>query len=251
MTIATQKRRELAWIRETQSYGEIPPGNLTDSEAPDALLISETTTIGIEVTEYVRGRGAMGGSKLRAIENDAWKFARDAQTLFGCGSDLPLFVTFGWNGHLLPRGKPERDAIVSEMVDTIRKHVPQEEMSALPIPEWQLWSGPLHRYVHSIFVMKQWAGSYPHWAPCESGAVGCTPTEIQSCIDEKQLKLWNYRANCDQVYLLIVAEGSHVSTHPGDTTEVREHFYRSGFDRVLFLDRVQRHVAPLNFEVTP
>jgi hypothetical protein len=82
----------------------------------------------------------------------------------------------------------------------------------------------------------------------EGGAVGSSREEFQSCISEKEQKLPTYRMRCDEIYLLIVASGLHISSDPGDADALKASSYQGSFDGVLLLDRIRGTVSRLTCE---
>jgi hypothetical protein len=119
-----QKAKELAWIREVQASGALPPGAIVEEEPPDALIQSADGTVGVEIVEYVRGQSGEGGSKNRAYESTAEHFARIAKEAYDAKYNTPLWVTFMWGRRLLPRLPKDRQALVAEFAELVAQHIP-------------------------------------------------------------------------------------------------------------------------------
>jgi hypothetical protein len=150
-----QKARELAWVKEAQSLDALPQGEVVSGESPDALIVSDGVTIGVEVTEYVRGRSPRaGGSAIRAVEEAADKFVRSAQETFQATSHVPLYVTVAWHGGLPPRERPLRTALAAELASLVERHAPDQILRDVRVPDEALWRTPLLRYIHSPWVMR-------------------------------------------------------------------------------------------------
>jgi hypothetical protein len=83
------------------------------------------------------------------------------------------------------------------------------------------------------------------WSSIDAGFISVPATELQQLIEVKNEKVANYLQRCDEVWLLIVADGGYISSTadlPEDTEQVQ---IRSAYRKVLFYDRPNQRVATL------
>ena len=69
--------------------------------------------------------------------------------------------------------------------------------------------------------------------------------ELQGLIASKDAKVQEYLRHCETAWLIIVADGQYISSNAELPPEVRQHAYKSQFERVLFYDRFSQRVVPL------
>jgi hypothetical protein len=87
-------------------------------------------------------------------------------------------------------------------------------------------------------------GSKGVWTAIEGGFIGGAIADVQAVVDRKEPKTDSYLLRCDEVWLLIVADGVHISStldleiQPGS-------IMRSQFARVLFYDGDSNTVSRL------
>jgi hypothetical protein len=211
-----QKAQELAWIKEVQRAGALPPGDISEDESPDALVRTPEGIVGIEVTEYIRGQSDPSDSRMRAGETAADRFGWMARQAYEAEYSVPLWVSYMWSGKLLPRTPKERSALASEFAELVAQHIPGLGEPGIRIPDEAFDDTELERYLGAARVRRVSAADAALWSPVQGGFVGSGPEEVQYLINEKEAKLPSYRAKADQVILLIVADGRYISSDPGD-----------------------------------
>jgi hypothetical protein len=69
--------------------------------------------------------------------------------------------------------------------------------------------------------------------------------ELQAVISEKDLKLCGYAKNCDQQWLLIVAENSSPSTFFDPSEQTVNHVYKSSFEKVFLFKLFSEKLSEL------
>lgn len=72
--------------------------------------------------------------------------------------------------------------------------------------------------------------------------------ELQKCIDEKNDKYEKYRKNCEECWLLIVADRSNPAQcfDIDFCGEVKTHSYYSKFDQTFYMEVMHEHLVKLN-----
>jgi hypothetical protein len=82
------------------------------------------------------------------------------------------------------------------------------------------------------------------WAAIEAGFIGGGISDIQAIVELKEPKIASYLSRCDEVWLLIVADGAHISSTLDLDIEL-DSTLRTQFTRVLFYDHVSKTVSRL------
>jgi hypothetical protein len=103
----------------------------------------------------------------------------------------------------------------------------------------------LQLFVSSISVTRVKNKQRALWSSVDAGFVSVPASELQELIASKNVRVSNYLQRCDEVWLLIVADGGYVSSTadlPGDIEQVQS---RSAFRKVLFYDRPNQRIATL------
>ncbi|HEV2034305.1 MAG TPA: hypothetical protein VGU71_08915 [Candidatus Dormibacteraeota bacterium] len=96
----------------------------------------------------------------------------------------------------------------------------------------------LASYVHSLHIVRtrkddQWASGFSNYPDVQ-------PRELQDEIDKKALKVHGYKRPKNGIWLLIYAESSNAGQALDITDEARSALYTGPFDRVFFLDCMDR-----------
>ncbi len=226
-----------------------PEGEIEKLKQPDfRITLNNGTRIGIEVTEYFRGQGKMGGSALRRDEKIRQKIADTAKMLYESKFNVPLWVTFNPCHNLKMKGKCEED-VATALVEVIIDNIPDTSSGETRIYLSET-ENPIFQNIFSSLWIKRLRGSKSSvWGIVEAGFTSINVKEIQGIIDGKLPKIPKYRCKCDLVWLLIVAEGRHLSSSI-DTdwiSKLNNHQFDSEFDCVLFYDDVAKAVEVLSF----
>ena len=126
---ADKKSKEEALMTRVKSlYEEFPIGVLSSVEEPDFLVVGEGRTVGLELTEYIRGQCGDHGSPLRTQEAIRDRIMSRAEYLFTEKSDAVLSVYAHW--HPSPE-KPLKQSDVERLATEIARLV-FERVSANP-----------------------------------------------------------------------------------------------------------------------
>lgn len=247
-TPMTQKERERDFLsRFGLLYSDFPPGEIIECEAPDFLIPTDTETIGIEVVEYIRGQKpdkGNGGSELRKDENIRNKVARLARAKFEARDSAPLLVQFYWYPHRHFK-QADVERLASFAAALIFNSGLQEALRSTWIRQDQLADTPLEQFVASIFVMRVRTQQQSQWSNAEFGFPEISIDELQNLVLSKEKKIASYLGKCDSVWLLIVADGQHISSIAELSNAVRQYPFQSHFQRVFFFNLVDQSVITL------
>jgi hypothetical protein len=226
-------------------YPDFPSGAITETERPDFLVQGESHVTGIELVRYVRGQGkGYGGSAFRRNETLRQQIADEARREFESSHSDPLMVHFLWRSgpHLRKADVPD---IAASAATIVGQHVPQTLFGRIRIAGNELLDKVLEEFVSTISVMRVRNKQQALWSSIDAGFVSVPANELQELLASKNAKVPKYLQRCDEAWLLIVAEGGHISSTAELPEDVRHYHFRSRFHRVLFLDRTNRQVTTL------
>ncbi|MGZ5095045.1 MAG: hypothetical protein ACXWCY_25240 [Burkholderiales bacterium] len=118
---------------------------------------------------------------------------------------------------------------------------------AYPEPGWK----DLPKQIAAAFVSRPAWLTRSFWDFSRLGAVphvrDIVP-RVQQILDEKQRKIPGYRSYCDEVWLLIVADGSTMQSYVvvDENDDLSIHDLVSSFDRAYFLSVTHQRVVELS-----
>ena len=239
-----QKERERLFLAEIKKLKpNLISGNFMDSESPDFIIPQNDKKLGIEIIEYVRGQNS-GESALRRAEIVRQRIIDKANDKFYKTKDDPLWVLFSWYPRKHPR-KTDVAKLALVAVSTIMKHIPNELFESIEIENKELAQTPLKEFVRKIRVTKVRNEKQALWSSIESGWISVQSDEIQEIISSKSIKVEKYKEKCDEIWLIIVADGQHISSNVGLEHIKPNNQYSSEFDKIIFYDRFTQNIINL------
>ncbi len=240
--MSTKKDRERDQLNDLRSiYPALPSGEMIDHEAPDFLIPTDSGTIGIELVDYVRGQGDNAGSAERRHEEICERIIRMAKTEFEAKHHLPLQVHFFW----YPNRHPSR-ALVHTLARSaavlVARCIPEAMNALVTAGADELTGTPLARFLHRLYVVRLKAGEGSLWTRTGCCWPEVAVEELQELISYKDVRVAQYRKQCDSVWLVIVADpmaadGFRLSSLATLLASIRQHRFQSCFDRVVFFNR--------------
>ncbi|MGE0886838.1 MAG: hypothetical protein AB7P14_25235 [Blastocatellales bacterium] len=243
-----QKAREKFFLERAKSiYPDFPVGELLPSESPDFLVKAGWGTLGIEIIDFVRGQNA-GGSKLREGEKTCDRIVNRAKMKFEEQKYIPLQVRFNWTTPPLPNRKLE-SKLIAEIVNVVNTFAPQEIYQPAVLME-ELDKFYIGNFINRISILRKKPGLKSMWANTEAGIIGVSIDELQDIISGKESKLDTYLQKCSSMWLLIVADGEHISSSSDLGEEVQSHVFRGKFNKVLFYDSFRNSITELSIEAS-
>jgi len=214
-----------------------------DPPEPDFHITSHKAPIGLELTRFF----PLGENRKRQ-ESEQDHIVALAREIYA-GRGLPVLnVRVNWDYSYLPT-KRDRGSIPESLAAIVSDNAPSiggqikidlcdEPMPVLPPGvnsvdidrmfdyEFHLWQSPRYEFVPDIHS-----------------------DEIQSVIDLKSKKFSKYNGPCDEIWLLIVAEGFAPSSFGRPTDELKAHKYQGRFQRAFFATLLPPQVIDLNVKV--
>jgi hypothetical protein len=242
---AAKKEREKYYLEKVISlYSEFPSGVLETSEEPDFLLTTSDGVIGIELVGYIRGQSS-DGSELRRYESVHDSVVRMAKEEFERKHQIPLWVSFIWSRHQ-HLSKPAARILAMDIATLIEQNTPQQVYGGARIePDW-LEESSVGDFIAHISIRRLKPTNKSLWANTEAGFIGIEPEDLENLISLKEGKIGSYLQNCDSAWLVIVADGRHISSNVELHKTIHQHTFKCSFARVLFYDSVSQSIASLN-----
>jgi len=241
-----KKLRERLLLDEAITlYPDFPTGTIDNRERPDFLIVNSSGVTGIELVDYVRGQ-TEGDSVYRRNEMLRLKITNTAKSKFESSHTDHLMIHFHW----YPRRYlhlSEVNRVAADIAAIITRHIPTDLFNEITLNCCHLGERILSRYCHQISIMRVRDQTQVSWSSLNAGFVSVQPDEIQYLVTSKHTKISDYLANCDTIWLLIVADNYHLSSYV-DLHNIINHPFKSQFNRVLFYDRINKKVKQLHTE---
>ncbi|GLQ29953.1 hypothetical protein [Litoribrevibacter albus] len=209
----------------------------TKSESPDFLFPLDGKLVGLEHSELFLERD-YPLQATESIEDDILKFAQvyaNSKQYFNTRTKV-IF------GNVKGLREKQRELLAKKIADTVQSKwlsSHREEYKQLrfnmPIEE-----------VKSIYTTFIPPNIGCHFVAARAGWVKPTATEeAYKAIESKSKKLKKYRKNCDEVWLLLVADGTNPSSLLGKTDGIELVKSLHGFDKVYFMFYITKYVQEI------
>lgn len=224
------ERRYLA--RFCSACSEVPGGEPIADENPDFLIPSQTGYLGLEITEYY-APPRPGSRPLQEQESLRWQIAGRAKQLFQNAGGPALYVGVHFRTYdALDRRDIDHHA--STLANLVASSLLREgETCRLPDDPFHFLPSPFHAINIGCFdVLTDGFWSVPDAAFIPH----LQSSEIQVILDSKARRVETYRQRTPAVWLLIVAQGTRISSMAFVPDSVRAHAYKFAFDRAFYLD---------------
>jgi hypothetical protein len=230
-------RERRLFDRFSSVYRSLPAGIVRQSERPDFLIVGPERAVGIELRglSHPFGRGeddplAIVGRK-RQLADLA---EREYQNLNGPACYVWLSFRPGQN----LRGNLRREAGKLAVLVCTEMLVQQKSSFSLSLNH-----GPVRR----LQIAKAADPSTRQWRIVDAGWIPeLSPLNVSVAIAQKELRLLEYRAKCDEIWLLLHTDGFEVATSFSVGESVSEATFATGFDRVLIFQVFEGAYLELN-----
>jgi len=241
-----KKARERQFLDKFLSnYPEFPEGEIIDFESPDFWVKQNTKILGVEIVNFIRGQN-QGESVDRRNEILWQKIADEARKKFAVKFDIPLTVHFFWHSRYNLR-QSEISQLADSAVSLIGKYIPEKLFGSVRIDYNEINTTLLKKVCRSISVLKVRDVAQSSWSSMITGWTEVQTDEIQYLLDLKKDKVEAYLQNCDMVWLIIVADGEHISSTI-DISVVKEQVYKTSFEKVFVYDYRRNGIFQLELQ---
>lgn len=237
MSQSAKRNRELAHLLTfKRSIPDFPEGDLPLNEInprPDFRVITPAGVVGIEHTALYHRSGARK-LPLRAWETYVERIAVRARDVYESRGHPPVCVGFRVASHTHLNKEAVR-TLARQLASVVEKNIPADSLPARVEQTWEPGS-QLPRTFSSVLVSRS-TTSKSFWWPAMSGFQPEVPPEyVANRIADKNRKYRDYRANCDEVWLLVVVDGSRPSSFFEVSGSALTRAYESLFERTYLLD---------------
>jgi hypothetical protein len=245
--MSDKKVRELKFLNEVrQIYPAFPVGEITVFESPDFLIRKDTEIIGVEIVDYIRGENKEKSTERR--NEVLWKkIANAAKESFESKHNIPLVIHFHWNQHHFLR-KSEVLHLAKDVVLLVENHIPTQLFEDIRVGADELDGTLLENVIHFITITRVRNDKQSLWGFISSGWIEVQSMEIQHLIDAKSDKVQEYLRLCDDIWLIIVADGQFISSNIDLPEATTSNVYRSMFEQVLLYDRINKCIFQLRLQ---
>ena len=238
-------------IRFLESLTGSPPGERCFGDSPDLVIVTPTHRIGIEHTQLVQPTDEWGRGFPKAAESLQTRCIETAQELYeDCCADQDLYVHVHFSSH--PLRKADVPRLARRIAEIVMQFAPGEPNTETVIEAWRHnrnAPGEIPPHVEEIWIKKP-NGQDRLWGVPRGGVVASLDSvRIQAELDSKNGRVAKYRSGCDEIWLLLVADGFSPATDLRLPAEVAAERFSSDFDRVFYFHNFNRRVDEL--KVTP
>lgn len=222
------------------------PGDATQGESPDIVLVRDGATIGVELTRYSNPARSgepvpeeQTGLRKTVLHRAKRKFESRSET------QLRVGVVFSPSAKLHPsRVQTLSDAIASWLLFRLAGQPEWTRAQADAGDEDGDWLPP---ELSAVFALVTPSLSNTHWYPAQAGWVShASGEDVARIVAAKERKLASYREKCERAVLLIVFDGTpHSARAVHAPTEPLEFAISTKFDAVYCLDELERRLVSI------
>ena len=191
-------------------YSGFPNIEPIDCEAPDFLFRKEKTVIGVEVTNFIRGL-ASASITMRTAESLRERVAERAQRRFESRNQVALRVALHWNEQFR-FSKKQVDPLSAELASLVESVTPSGVYEGAVCDANISGDLPIFCAVSRISIRRLRDESKGLWTAIEAGFVEVDIANLHGIVARKESKVDSYAEQCDEVWLLIVADSQHISS---------------------------------------
>jgi hypothetical protein len=241
-----QKKKELSWLLIFQEQCLDCPRSIPDQpEGPAPDLIFSKSGLGIEVTEYLLGQGK-DGSHSRRLERVRQRVVRKAQSEYERNFPLCLQVEVIWATMDCPTKREEKP--ISQALAGLVASQTSGSGKLCRISWEQFDELVLQKYVAEVSIYLMGEIGQSGWSSAAAFWLWEAKKRVQVALDEKEPKISAYRKFCRELWLLIVADKSWLSSKFFPNHDFANAIFHSSFDRAFLLDASSASVYEVKIE---
>ncbi len=236
-------------VNHLLAYGEIQATVVHEGETPDFVLDLAGRRIGVEVTQYVRGRSDAGSPKRRQ-HAFIQRVLDQARSILQQQTQDPISVTVDPLGG---RTVSDVSLVASQLAESVSDCLDGAFITIRPSPFGRnvLQTPPFYEcavpalmapIADRITVVRLPKGSYTRWHIRQSGDTRAFVAELQDLIAAKEGDIARYGPSLDEVWLAIDAFGGDILQAITPTGELVKHCYLTQFSRVFLIDTTETTV---------
>lgn len=223
-------------LREYIGYDKFE--NIEKSESPDFLFDYNGRRIGVEHTELFLDKEYPLQAK-ESVEDDIAKLAEEYSNQKGYFPSRTKILF----GDIKGLNKSQRKEVAQNLSD----YVQFERLASSKEAFHQMELHPRARQVNTIYSTLMPKDLENHYFAVRAGWVKINATkEAADALVRKSKKISAYRKKCNEVWLLVVADGRNPSSLLGKNEGVDPLATLHGFDRAFFMFHIDQYVQELH-----
>ena len=148
------KKLERQYLQEIKEiYYEFPIGVVTDSDPLDFIILSESNTIGLEITRFIRKQSDFEPNQreVAAIQRTILKSAE--RIYINKNNKINLFVTTSWRFNKRLK-KNEIDRLAHELANLVLNNIPDKLLTSVHLDYLDLYNSKLKDYCRSLMITR-------------------------------------------------------------------------------------------------
>ena len=209
--LRTKKDREWYYLRRAMSVCDLFPSvEPTASESPDFLFELNGSILGIEMVDLIQPFCGSPNFQ-RAAETLREKTMEDAKAVFETRHGFPMWVAGFWDDRFILTQR-KTATLAERIAAAVAKHLPEETYGGFTLQ----WDELRHFQLEDALLQLHGSRLKPTtkslWCCTEAGPLGVPVDAVQRLVDDKANKLNVYMKKCHEVWLLLVADSTHISS---------------------------------------
>jgi hypothetical protein len=239
-----KKEREKRYVEVVRDILKgFPNGQLIadeHQERPDVLVLGTRGRTGVEVTRILH-------QSLKRTESEREAVVSEACRLYE-RKGLPHLHISVHLGAETAFNRRNRNTFATALADIVAANVPGPNDWAEVVNNWE--NPQVFPYeIHSVQILRNRVLSRNYWTIPTWGWIMENFTEkLQEVITSKESRIRGYDSECNELWLLVVAENSTAAAGFDPSESTLAHPYVSSFNRVFFLDLFKREIFELKLE---
>lgn len=233
--------------RFLQSLADPPQGELCFGDSPDLVIVTPAHRLGIEHTQLMQGKGERGSGTLKAAEMLQTRCVVTARELYEeRGADPDLYVYVYFTAHHMRKADVPR--LAERLAELVAQFAPAEPDSETTVEAWRHnrgAPGEIPPQIEEIWIKKPGRPDHLWGVPRGSAVPFLSSAQIQAELDVKNGRVAKYRERCDEIWLLLTADGFSPATHLRLPDDVAAECFLSDFDRVFYFHNFDLQVREL------
>lgn len=235
--------------RFIERFAEFPDGEQEwDREKADLIVLTVSGKLGLEHTTLYTDDSRKGSPK-KEQESLQWSVVESALTEYA-KSERPAVSAEVWFDVAVPLTGKTSSGVATALAHAAQNIVSMRgprDIEDMTRREYERrFADPLPREILRIQLRRVQRTEFVVWYAHQPWAVSeLTVPNIQATIQDKELRLSEYRKNCAEVWLLIASEGLFPSSNFAFSEELRSHAFQTRFDRLFYFESFSGDILEL------
>jgi hypothetical protein len=231
----TQTEELIAALRLITALPELAAARLGHSDKPDIHLHLNDRIYGLELTRIARG----GQEEIRRAE---WQkdVEREARLMMRARGTLPVWVSLYWRPEPPQNNVKVAAQLLVDFVEQRLDSVANVDDRFMVHLAGRDFTDSVALYLSSLTMAHARNGKDDSWVSGFGNNPDVQPDELQNEINKKASKAADYNPPAGGLWLLIYAESSNAAQALDVAEEAHAASYTGPFDRVFFLDCMDR-----------